>query len=98
MHDRPSLHQNSEQSQKPRALSKSPIAKRSIVVGGHKTSVSLEDAFWTDLQTIANESDSTMSDLLANIDQSRSGGNLSSAIRVFVLEYWHKRLSTNWPA
>jgi len=67
---------------------KSPVAKRSIVVAGHKTSVSLEDAFWTSLKEIAGRRDLTLSDLVAAIDSQRDHGNLSSAIRLFVLEFY----------
>jgi predicted DNA-binding ribbon-helix-helix protein len=64
---------------------KSQIAKRSIVIDGHKTSVSLEDAFWTTLKEIAHERGVTLSQLIAIIDKERRQGNLSSAIRLFVL-------------
>jgi predicted DNA-binding ribbon-helix-helix protein len=67
---------------------KSPVVKRSIVVAGHKTSVSLEDAFWTCLKEIAAGRDITLSDLVASIDTDRRVGNLSSAIRLFVLDYY----------
>jgi predicted DNA-binding ribbon-helix-helix protein len=64
---------------------KSQIAKRSIVIDGHKTSVSLKDAFWTTLKEIAHERGVTLSQLIAIIDKERRQGNLSSAIRLFVL-------------
>ena len=64
---------------------KSGIAKRSIVIDGHKTSVSLEDAFWSTLKEIAQERSETLSQLVAAIDRQRQHGNLSSAIRLFVL-------------
>ena len=67
---------------------KSPVVKRSIVIAGHKTSVSLEDAFWTGLKEIAGGRDITLSDLVASIDTDRRAGNLSSAIRLFVLDYY----------
>jgi len=67
---------------------KSPVVKRSIVIAGHKTSVSLEDAFWASLKTIAGDRDVTLSDLVASIDTDRRAGNLSSAIRLFVLDYY----------
>ena len=67
---------------------KSPVVKRSIVIAGHKTSVSLEDAFWTGLKEIAAKRDLTLSDIVAAIDQDRRHGNLSSAIRLFVLDYY----------
>lgn len=67
---------------------KSPVVKRSIVIAGHKTSVSLEDAFWKGLKEIADQRNVTLSDLVANIDSQRRHGNLSSAIRLFVLDYY----------
>lgn len=67
---------------------KSPVVKRSIVIAGHKTSVSLEDGFWSGLKEIANDRDSTLSELVASIDTQRVGGNLSSAIRLFVLDHY----------
>ena len=56
---------------------KSPVVKRSIVIAGHKTSVSLEDAFWRGLKEIASGRDMTLSDLVAAIDSERQHGNLS---------------------
>lgn len=65
---------------------KSPIVKRSIVIGGHKTSVSLEDAFWSGLKEIAHGQHITLSNMVSNIDRARQQANLSSAIRLFVLD------------
>ena len=67
-------------------MMKSPVVKRSIVIVGHKTSVSLEDAFWNGLKDIAKKYDMNLSDIVADIDSRRRYGNLSSAIRLFVLE------------
>jgi predicted DNA-binding ribbon-helix-helix protein len=67
---------------------KSPVVKRSIVIAGHKTSVSLEDAFWKGLRDIAIGRHMTLSDLVASIDAERRHGNLSSAIRLFVLDHY----------
>jgi predicted DNA-binding ribbon-helix-helix protein len=67
---------------------KSPVVKRSIVIAGHKTSVSLEDAFWDALKEIANTRNATLSELVAGIDAARNQGNLSSAIRLFVLNHY----------
>jgi len=64
---------------------KSSLVKRSVVIAGHKTSVSLEDAFWSSLKQIASERDETLSKLVAKIDADRQHANLSSAIRLFVL-------------
>ena len=67
---------------------KSPVVKRSIVIAGHKTSVSLEDAFWTGLKDVATSRNITLSELVALIDSERRQGNLSSAIRLFVLDHY----------
>lgn len=67
---------------------KSPVVKRSIVIAGHKTSVSLEDAFWQALKEIAGGRDMNLSDVVASIDTERRHGNLSSAIRLFVLDHF----------
>jgi predicted DNA-binding ribbon-helix-helix protein len=67
---------------------KSPVVKRSIVIAGHKTSVSLEDAFWKGLKDIAIARNINLSDLVASIDSERRQGNLSSAIRLFVLDHY----------
>ena len=65
---------------------KSAITKRSVVIGGHKTSVSLEEPFWNAVREIAGSQQMTISSLLRQIDLDRRNANLSSAIRVFVLE------------
>jgi len=72
---------------------KSPVVKRSIVIAGHKTSVSLEDAFWKGLKEIASGRDMTLSDLVAAIHSERQHGNLSSAIRLYVLDFYRNQLS-----
>jgi predicted DNA-binding ribbon-helix-helix protein len=70
---------------------KSPVVKRSIVIAGHKTSISLEDAFWKALKDIAIARRATLSDLVASIDSERQHGNLSSAIRLFVLDHYQSK-------
>jgi len=70
---------------------KSPVIKRSIVIAGHKTSVSLEDAFWRGLKDIATTRRTTLSDLIGSIDADRQRGNLSSALRLFVLNHYQAR-------
>jgi predicted DNA-binding ribbon-helix-helix protein len=65
---------------------KSAVIKRSIVISGHKTSVSLEDAFWQGLREIVRVQGATISSVVGEIDRSRQHDNLSSAIRVFVFE------------
>ena len=71
----------------------SSIVKRSIMIAGHKTSVSLEDAFWKGLKEIASSRDTSLSDLVAAIDSERRHNNLSSAIRLFVLDFYRNQLS-----
>jgi predicted DNA-binding ribbon-helix-helix protein len=78
---------------------KSRIARRTIVIGGRKTSMSLEDAFWNEFKKIAAERAMTLSALVSSIDSSREQPNLTSAIRLFVLNYYmqageHLALST----
>ncbi len=72
---------------------KSPVVKRSIVVASHKTSVSLEEAFWNGMKEISALRGMTLSELVGEIDNNRQQGNLSSAIRLFVLEYFRTRFA-----
>ena len=67
---------------------KSPVVKRSVIVGGHKTSVSLEESFWSGMKDIAGQRGMTLSELVSEIDTNRQQGNLSSAIRLFVLDHF----------
>lgn len=67
---------------------RSLVIKRSVVIKNHKTSISLEDAFWKDLKEIARGRETTLSQLLSFIDSNRVSGSLSSTIRLFVLEYF----------
>ena len=67
------------------------VIKRSVVVRKHKTSVSLEDAFWTGLKDIAIRRGITLSALIEIIDAHRKTNNLSSAVRLFVLDYFRVR-------
>jgi len=69
----------------------SPVIKRSIVIAGQKTSVSLEDAFWAALKEIAASRQMTLSTLVMSIDAERQYSNLSSCLRVFVLEFYRAR-------
>ena len=66
---------------------KSTVVKRPILLAGHKTSVSLEDEFWVGLKEIAKAQRKTLSDLVGSIDTQRPHGNLSSALRLFVLDH-----------
>jgi predicted DNA-binding ribbon-helix-helix protein len=73
----------------------SQVLKRSINIAGHKTSASLEDAFWSALKEIAATRKISLSDLVSTIDNERQHGNLSSTIRLFVLEYYRGLASTH---
>ena len=66
---------------------KSPIVKRSILVAGHKTNISLEEEFWLGLREIAKNRAMTVSAIVSDIDLRRRHANLSSAVRLFVLEH-----------
>ena len=72
---------------------RSQVAKRSIVIAGHKTSVSLEAEFWNSLKEIARERGTTLGALVAAIDGNREHANLSSAIRLFVLGFYRDQAS-----
>ena len=68
------------------------MRKRSVTIDGHRTSVSLEDAFWTELTGIAHRRGTSLAALVAEIDRARvedaaaPNGNLSSALRLYVLD------------
>jgi predicted DNA-binding ribbon-helix-helix protein len=66
-------------------MMKSPVIKRSIAIKGRQTSVSLEDAFWHDLKLMAAAENKSLSALISSVNDCRQRGNLSSALRVFVL-------------
>jgi predicted DNA-binding ribbon-helix-helix protein len=68
----------------------SPVIKRSIIRNGHKSSVSLEDQFWDGLREIASRENVTVSALVGTIDHGPNRRNLSSAIRVFVLDHFRR--------
>jgi predicted DNA-binding ribbon-helix-helix protein len=70
----------------PAAAPRAAIVKRSLTIAGHRTSVSLEDAFWRRLKALAEKRAQSLGALVAEIDAARGDANLSSAIRVFVLE------------
>lgn len=66
------------------------IKKRSVVVAGHKTSVSLEEPFWDELSAIAASRGQSVSAVIGETDRTRDG-NLSSALRLLVLEDLRRR-------
>ncbi len=68
------------------------VFKRSIVLDGHKTSVSLENEFWLGLREIAGRENASLSTLVGKIDRERNSCNLSSAIRVFVFNYFRAHM------
>ena len=72
-------------------IMKTTIIKRSIVIDGHKTSVSLEDAFWDGVKEIAHKRRMSLSALVGAINSQRQQGNLSSALRLFVLESYRNQ-------
>jgi predicted DNA-binding ribbon-helix-helix protein len=74
---------------------KSPIVKRSIVLAGHKTSVSLEDAFWDSLKDFARHEEMPLSALVHRIDVTRGHSNLSSALRQYVLNRFRDMVARN---
>ena len=68
------------------SLDPGPPKKRSITIAGHKTSVSLEAAFWSVLRRLAAEDGLSLAALVAKVDAGRGAANLSSALRVYALE------------
>lgn len=75
----------------------SAMTKRSVIIGQHWRSLSLEDGFWRQLREIARTQGSTVTELIAEIDESRQPGYLSSAIRLFVLEYFRAKSNVTEP-
>ena len=71
---------------------RSQIVKRSFVIAGQKKSISLEEAVWRSLKEIATNRDVTLLDLLTNIASTEDQRNLSSAIRLFVLNFYREQL------
>ncbi|WP_128291556.1 ribbon-helix-helix domain-containing protein [Afifella aestuarii] len=71
------------------------MKKRSVVIAGHRTSVSLEDPFWAELKAMAATRDMPLAALIEEIDARRETDNLSSALRIAVLEDLQHRLEEN---
>ncbi|WP_343560169.1 ribbon-helix-helix domain-containing protein [Kiloniella sp. b19] len=69
------------------------VRKRSVTIAGHRTSLSLEEPFWQDLKMIAGERNKSLSSLIEDIDEARTS-NLSSALRLFVLDYFKQKVQT----
>ena len=72
---------------------KSSVVKRTVTFGGRKTTVSLEDAFWSRLREIALRRNMTPSKLIEDINANRTQSNLSSAIRLFVLGHYQDQIA-----
>jgi predicted DNA-binding ribbon-helix-helix protein len=73
------------------------VVKRSIVLAGHRTSVSLEDDFWNGLKEIGREHKMTLSSLIGDINGRRLDTNLSSAVRLFVLRHFRSKIPQTFP-
>jgi predicted DNA-binding ribbon-helix-helix protein len=69
------------------------MRKRSVILNGHSTSVSLEDAYWEEVRAMAAREGVPVAALIERIDRSRQGGNLSSAIRIAVLDDYRVRIA-----
>lgn len=68
--------------------------KRSFTIGGHRTSISMEEPFWEALQQVAARENTSLAGLIAAIDKSRGAAGLSSAVRVWILDYYRARALT----
>ena len=77
---------------------KSSVIKRTVMVGGHKTSISLEDEFWSGLKEIAQAQGASLAQTLTEMDTTRQQKNLSSAIRLFVLGHIHEKMRAAFEA
>ena len=82
----------------PQGRKNSSVIKRSVIRNGHKSSISLEDQFWDALREIADREDMAISTLVAHIDHNRTTSNLSSAIRVYVLDHFRHNGKSEPPA
>jgi len=74
---------------------KSTIIKRSIAIDGRKTSIGIEDDYWNSLKEIAHQRNETVSRLVTRIDKERKSANLSSNLRLFVLEYYQDQYASS---
>jgi predicted DNA-binding ribbon-helix-helix protein len=77
----------------PRAAVDTAVLKRSVVVANLKTSVSLEDAFWSALKEIAVLREVNLSSLITSISDEHRQGNLSSSIRLFILDFYRAQIN-----
>ena len=73
--------------------SRAAVLKRSLTIAGHRTSISLEDAFWRGLREAAEVRGLAVAALVAEVDRTRGAANLSSALRVHVLDVYRARVT-----
>jgi predicted DNA-binding ribbon-helix-helix protein len=69
--------------------------KRSFTISGHRTSISLETAFWDALKAIAKEEKTSAAALIGRVDEVRGKAGLSSAVRVWILKHYRERAERN---
>ncbi len=68
------------------------MKKHSVTIAGHRTSISLEDEFWQGLKALADSRNKSLADIIRQIDKERGINNLSSAIRIAVLDYYKSQI------
>ncbi len=68
------------------------MKKHSVTIAGHRTSISLEDEFWQGLKTLADSRNKSLADIIRQIDKERGINNLSSAIRIAVLDHYKSQI------
>ncbi|MCW2315398.1 Predicted DNA-binding protein, contains Ribbon-helix-helix (RHH) domain [Rhodoblastus acidophilus] len=73
-------------------MSDDKLRKRSLVIAGHRTSISLEDDFWDALREMAGDRGLSLPALVVEVDSARGGANLSSALRVAILRHYREKL------
>lgn len=71
------------------------MRKHSVTISGHRTSISLEEEFWSGLKAIASSRQKSLADIIRQIDRERGAANLSSAIRLAVLAYYKEQIPEN---
>ncbi|PLW75530.1 ribbon-helix-helix domain-containing protein [Cohaesibacter celericrescens] len=71
------------------------MKKHSVTIAGHRTSISLEDEFWTGLKSLAASRNKSLADIIRQIDRDRGANNLSSAIRISVLDHYKAQIPDN---
>jgi predicted DNA-binding ribbon-helix-helix protein len=71
------------------------MQKHSVTISGHRTSISLEEEFWTGLKAMAATRGKSLADIIRQIDKDRGSANLSSAIRLAVLNYYKAQIPPN---